>query len=75
MTPSIEQLKSQAGALSGPERAELAYFLLTSLEPDEAGADAAWQAEIARRVAEIRAGPARGRPVEDVLAELRQRAP
>jgi putative addiction module component (TIGR02574 family) len=74
MTPSIEQLKSQAGALSGPERAELAYFLLTSLEPDEAGADAAWQAEIARRVAEIRAGPARGRPVEDVLAELRQRA-
>jgi hypothetical protein len=31
--------------------------------------DLAWYAEITRRVAEIRSGTARGRPVDEVLAE------
>lgn len=75
MTETVEQLKSQAGALSGPERADLAYFLLTSLEPEEAGVEEAWRAEIARRVADIRAGRAKGRSVDEVLAELRERHP
>src|SRR5262245_7695757 len=73
MTEAVEQLKSQAGSLSDPERAELACFLLTSLEPDEAGAEQAWRTEIARRVAEIRGGQAAGRPADEVLAELRER--
>lgn len=50
MSPIIEQLKSQAGALSQPERAELAYFLLKSLDPEEEGVEDTWRAEIARRV-------------------------
>ncbi len=75
MTEAVEQLKSTAGALTGPERAELAYFLLTSLEPEEEGVEEAWRAEIARRVADIRSGRAAGRPLDDVLAELRERHP
>lgn len=75
MTEAVEQLKSKARGLSGPERAELAYFLLTSLEEEEEGVTEAWRAEIARRVAEIRSGTAVGRPAEDVLAELRERYP
>ena len=35
MTEAVEQLKSQASSLSAPERAELAYFLLSSLEPED----------------------------------------
>ena len=75
MTEAVEQLKSRAIDLSAPERADLAYFLLSSLEPEEEGAEEAWRAEVARRVAEIRGGSAVGRPVDEVLAELRERYP
>ena len=75
MTETIEQLKSQAGSLTRPERAELAHFLLTSLDAEEEGVDEAWRVEISRRVADIRSGRAKGRPVDEVLAELRERHP
>ena len=75
MTETVERLKSQVGNLTVLERADLAYFLLTSLEPEEEGVEEAWRVEIARRVAEIRSGQARGRPADDVLAELRERYP
>jgi putative addiction module component (TIGR02574 family) len=75
MTEAVEQLKSQASALSVPERADLAHFLLTSLEPEEDGVDEAWRAEIDRRVVEIRSGSAVGRSADEVLAELRERYP
>jgi putative addiction module component (TIGR02574 family) len=75
MTEAVEYLKSQASILSTAERADLAYFLLTSLEPEEEGVEGAWREEIARRVAEIRSGQAVGRPIDDVLAELRERYP
>ena len=70
MTEAVEQLKSQAITLSAAERADLAHFLLTSLEADEEGAEDAWRKEIARRVREIRNGQAVGRPLEDVLVEI-----
>jgi putative addiction module component (TIGR02574 family) len=75
MTDAVEQLKARAENLSAPERADLAYFLLSSLEPEEEGGEEAWRIEIARRLAEIRSGIAVGRPVEEVLAELRERYP
>jgi putative addiction module component (TIGR02574 family) len=75
MTEAVEQLKARANALSPEERADLAHFLLTTLEPQEEGVEEAWRAEIARRVAQIRSGQAVGRPVEDVLAELRELYP
>jgi len=73
MTEAVEQIKTRARSLSSAERADLASFLIDSLEDEEAGR--AWKAEIARRVADIRSGGAVGRPLDDVLAELRERYP
>jgi putative addiction module component (TIGR02574 family) len=75
MTGTIEQLKSQASILSAPDRAELAYFLLSSLEPEEEGVQEAWRTEIAHRAAEIRSGAAVGRTADEVLAELKEGIP
>lgn len=74
-TKAVEQLKTEASLLSVDDRADLAYFLLTTMEPSDEDVEASWEREIDRRVAEIRAGTAVGRPVEDVLAELRLRHP
>lgn len=75
MSTGIEHWKSQLAGLTPDERADLAHFLLSTLEPDEEGVEAAWDAEASRRVADIRAGGVKGRPVEDLLAELRERYP
>jgi len=75
MTEAVEQLKSQANSFSSAERADLASHLLSTLEPEEEGVREAWKEEIARRIAEIRSGQAIGRPIEVVLAELRERFP
>jgi putative addiction module component (TIGR02574 family) len=75
MTEAVEHLKSQSETLSAPERAELAYFLLSSLTPEEDGAQDAWRAEVGRRVADIQSGLTGGRPADEVFAELRARYP
>lgn len=75
MVESVEQLKSKASVLPTADRAELAHFLLSTLEPEELGHAEAWREEIERRSAEIDSGKAVGRPVEDVLAELREQYP
>jgi putative addiction module component (TIGR02574 family) len=75
MNQAVEHFKLQLSGLSGAERAELAYYLLTSLEPEDAPADAEWRDEIARRVAAIQGGTATGRPAEAVLADLRKQYP
>lgn len=75
MNDTVEQLKYQAEQLSVPERADLALFLLHSLEPQEAGAETAWKTEIDRHVTEIRSGAVAGLPLDDVLADLRLRYP
>lgn len=72
---SLEQVKSQLDQLTQKERAELAYILLRSLEPEEEGAAGAWEAEVSRRATEIRSGKATGRPADEVFAELRERYP
>jgi putative addiction module component (TIGR02574 family) len=75
MTETLEHMKSRIGELSGSDRAELAYYLLSTLEPVEADVEEAWQGEITRRLEEVRQGSAKGRPVDEVLAELRTRHP
>jgi putative addiction module component (TIGR02574 family) len=74
MSNSAEKLKTELAQLSAQERAELAHFLILSLEgavdPD---AEAAWDAELERREREISVGTAQGEPAEKVLAELRAR--
>ena len=74
MTETMEQLKVQLERLPSQARAELAHFLLCSLEQEvDADADAAWEAELARRVAEIQSGKVVGTPAAQVFAELRAR--
>lgn len=65
-----------ATALSMPEldRANLAASLLRSLDPpDDPQADAAWAAEIRRRVESIDNGTAELRTWDDVISQMRQR--
>jgi len=65
-----------AAALSLPEtdRADLAASLLRSLDPvADPTADAAWAAEIERRVNSIDNGEAKLVPWDDVMAAMRDR--
>ena len=74
MSETAEQLKSQLSRLSPQERAELAQFLIYSLdEAADAEAEAAWDAELARRMEEIGNGQAIGEPAGEVFAELREK--
>jgi hypothetical protein len=50
--------------------------LLVSVEPEpEPGAEAVWDAEIARRIACFNAGESQTVPAQEVFARLRQIAP
>jgi putative addiction module component (TIGR02574 family) len=72
MTAKAERLKSELATLTPGDRAELARFLVQSLdEPEEQGVEAAWDAELKRRAEEIESGRVAGEPVESVLRELR----
>jgi putative addiction module component (TIGR02574 family) len=74
MTEATENLKAQLSQLSMQERAELAHFLIHSLdEAVDADAEAAWDAELARRMEELRSGNAVGEPADKVFAELRKK--
>ncbi len=63
------------GALELPvhQRADLAFQLLESLdaEPEE-NVEAAWAAEVTRRVESLRRGEARTRPVADAFRDARR---
>jgi len=72
MSEAVAQILSRVEDLSQKERAELAYAILVSLEASEEGAGEAWDAELSRRVAEIRSGQAVGKPAQQLFAELRQ---
>jgi putative addiction module component (TIGR02574 family) len=76
MTESIARIKTQVDNLSTEERAELAHYLIQSLDREvDEDADAAWETELARRVAEIENGTAKGRPADEVMADLRKKYP
>jgi putative addiction module component (TIGR02574 family) len=76
MSAQAVNITKDALALSQQERAALAHRLLESLEESPSNdpeiADA-WNKEIARRVEQIKSGTAKGRPAQDVLAEIRAR--
>jgi putative addiction module component (TIGR02574 family) len=76
MSVALDVLARDALALPPDERLALARRLLDSvdLEP-EPGAEAAWQAEIARRIALFDAGEAETIPAAEVFAALREIAP
>ena len=74
MSKVAEKLKSEMARLSTGERAEIAHFLICSLdEGGDADAEAAWDAELARRMEDIKTGKAKGEPAHKVFAELREK--
>lgn len=65
-------MRTELSLLDASDRAELAHYLIESLdEGSDAGTGAAWDAELARRADEITSGRARGEPAEKVFRELR----
>ena len=74
MTETAERLKSELSRLPAQDRAELAFFLIDSLDPQQdEDAEAAWESELERRAEEIRSGRAIGEPAESVFRELREK--
>jgi putative addiction module component (TIGR02574 family) len=71
MSGSLKQIEEQARALSDEERAKLAESLLESLHAPLADVEAAWMAEIERRVAAFDRGDITSYSAEDVFAEAR----
>ena len=69
----VQDLSRQARALPPEDRALLAEELLASLQDDaESGVDAAWDAEIKRRLEQVNNGTATLIPAEEVHAQARR---
>lgn len=71
VSTSFEHLKQAAAALPVAARAELAQFLIASLDvPEETPARDEWLAVARQRMAEVKAGRVTGLAAEDVLRSL-----
>ena len=70
MSPEITDLLKRALALSVEERAALANTLLDSLENTSESVQEAWDEEVARRIADLKAGKAVTAPWEELHREL-----
>ena len=74
MATSATDILKQALELKEEERAELASLLIESLdEPAEEGVEAAWVAEIERRMADLDSGTAKTLPWDEVREKLHGR--
>lgn len=74
LTQMAEQLKSQLAVLDIEDRAELAHFLITSLDAEEdtdADIEDAWEEEILRRHQEMESGAVETIPADEVFASIR----
>jgi putative addiction module component (TIGR02574 family) len=73
MTDPVAELSQRARALSPQDRARLAEELLASLEGEvEPEDDAASDAELLRRIAEVDSGAVRWLPADEVFARVRR---
>lgn len=72
MSTLAEELSRQALALPPEERAWLAEELLATVQDVDREVEAAWDAEIRQRLAEIDSGEAKLVPAEEVFDELRR---
>ncbi len=73
MSETAERLKIELVRLSPEERADLAQFLIRSLdEGEDPDAEAAWESELAHRFEEIRMEAA-GEPADEVIRQLREK--
>jgi len=75
MSAILKEVEAQAMQLSPEDRGILAHQLILSLEgrPEDTpeAIAKAWDAEIARRVADMEAGKTKWVPAEEVMAKLR----
>ncbi len=70
MASQFEMVESQALKLSPEERSQLADRLITSLFEDHE-IEAAWAAEVERRIEDIESGRAKLIPAADAIARAR----
>jgi putative addiction module component (TIGR02574 family) len=70
MSPEIADLLKRALALSTDERAALSNTLLDSLETGSESVEEAWDKEVARRMADLKAGKAVAVPWQQLHREL-----
>ena len=76
MAADFDTLTQDALALPAEQRITLAHRLLTSVEPEpDPDAEAAWEKEIARRIAQSDAGEVEAIPAANVFARLERIAP
>jgi putative addiction module component (TIGR02574 family) len=74
MNRAAEELKSKLAELSTKDRAELAHYLIHSLDnSSDADAEAAWDTELSRRAEDIKNGTAVGEPADAVFKQLREK--
>lgn len=72
MSPKSTELLKQALELSVEERADLAAQILESLDSsDDPSVQAAWLAEIERRMADLDSGRVQGVSLEEAKRQLR----
>ena len=72
MSSLLQEVVSKAHSLSPEERAELAHELIVSLDDvTDKENERVWDEEIERRIKEIKSGKAKGKPAEEILAEIR----
>lgn len=73
MPDLVAELSQRARQLAPEDRARLAQELLASLEGELAPeVDAAWDAELRKRVAEVEAGAVKLVPADEVFARVRR---
>jgi putative addiction module component (TIGR02574 family) len=71
MSNLVAELNERALTLAPEDRARLAESLLASLHVHDAGVEAAWDAEIRRRVQDIEDGTADLTAADDAFADVR----
>ena len=75
MNVSLDDLKMTLSGLPLPDRAELARYLLHTLEPADEEAASEWLALAERRMDDVRAGRVVGIPADKVMDNLRRPRP
>lgn len=74
MTELAEKLKLELAQLSLQERAELAYFLIHSLDEEvDPDVESSWDTELTHRLQEINSGMAVGELSDQIITGLREK--
>lgn len=74
MSETAEKLKLELSQLSAKERAEIAYFLIHSLDEGiDHELETAWDTELIQRLEDINRQTAIGEPLSQVFSELREK--